>query len=439
MDVRITPHRFTDSIKIPASKSHTIRQLFIASLAEGVTKIYNPLDSYDTLSCISACNEFGASVTTHCEDDDIFWNVCGLNGFKDQFEKCLKEQNKSFNIDVGNSGTTLYLALAIAGLQLNKINFTGDNQIQKRSAAPLLNALAGLGIQVQSKEGCVPIVVKGPWKGGKVSLSCPTSQYLSALLIAAPSAPSGTVTEIDVPLLNEKPYIDMTLSYLKTHGIPFERAPDYSHFIIPGGSAWKVLPQKKSVPGDFSSAAFHAAAAAITGGPVTLRGLDPQDTQGDKFFFEMLSDMGCDVSWNDEEQFLTISRESTLRGKTFDLNASPDLLPAAAVVAAFAEGDTKLVNVANARIKETDRIAVMASELAKLSVECTELPDGIIIHGKGKIRPISENIHINGHSDHRIVMAFSVAALGSPVPIVITTAESAAVTFPGFFDLIKFD
>ena len=433
MDIRITPRRLTGLVKVPASKSHTIRQLFIASLAGGLTKIYNPLDCYDTLSCLSACRELGANITSSCEEDDnIFWNVQGVNSFKNQFD-LYKTSDTSINIDVGNSGTTLYLALAIAGLQSNNINFTGDEQIQKRSAAPLLDALAGLGVQVQSKNGCAPISIKGPWKGGKVSISCPTSQYLSALLIAAPVAPSGLVTEIDVPLLNEKPYVDMTLSYLKAHDIPFEAANDYSHFVIPGGSLWKILPIIKPVPADFSSAAFPAAAAAITGGPVTLPGLDLQDTQGDKFFFEMLSEMGCDVSWNGENKSITVSREGALRGKTFDLNATPDLLPAAAVTAAFAEGDTTLFNVANARIKETDRISVMAGELAKLGVDCTELPDGIVIHGKGKIRPLSGDVLINGHGDHRVVMAFSVAALGSPVPFVITTAESAAVTFPGFF------
>ncbi|MCL2185669.1 MAG: 3-phosphoshikimate 1-carboxyvinyltransferase [Treponema sp.] len=446
MDICISSNRFPETVRIPASKSHTIRQLFIALLADGYTKIYNPLDCYDTNSCISACKELGANISLCCDDNEnIYWNVKGVNGFKDQFDlykQNLNDQlfNKSFNIDVGNSGTTLYLALAVAGLQLYNINFTGDRQIQKRSAAPLLDALANLGVQVQSKEGCVPILIKGAWKGGKVSISCPTSQYLSALLIAAPIAPSGTVTEIDVPLLNEKPYVEMTLSYLKAHDIPFEAAPDFSHFKIPGGSSWKVLPQKKSVPADFSSAAFPAAAAAITGGPVTLHGLDPQDTQGDKFFFEMLSEMGCDITWNGkkgEERSITVSRKGALCGKTFDLNATPDLLPAAAVVAAFAEGDTTLANVANARIKETDRIAVMAGELAKLGVNNTELPDGLIVHGKGKIRPVGGEVLIDGHGDHRIVMAFSVAALGSPVPFKITTAESAAVTYPGFFELFS--
>ena len=473
MRVRINPHRFSGEVKIPASKSHTIRQLLIASLADGVSEIQYPLDSLDARSCVSACEAFGAEITEYRAVDDpcpnpanengeklIGWKVSGNNGFKKKIKprrsrsyteeendcelrlrgtpcsSAVKNSSIVSVIDVGNSGTTLYLALAVAGLQGEPVEFIGDEQIQKRSAAPLLEALAGLGIQSRSNNGCAPITVNGPWKGGKVSLPCPTSQYLSALLIASPLAPVGTVTEIEVPLLNEKPYIEMTLSYLKTHGVPFEAAPDFSRFVIPGGSSWKAF--SRSVPGDFSSAAFPAAAAAISGGPVTLLGLEPEDTQGDKFFFEILSSMGCDVFWHGGEngRSLTVSRDSPLRGGTFDLNATPDLLPAAAAVAAYAEGDTALVNVAHARIKETDRITVMAQELAKLGINCTELPDGLIIHGKGTLSPPDLNPVIDGHGDHRIVMAFAAAALGSKVPVEITGAQSAAVTYPGFLSTL---
>jgi len=429
MNVRITPRRFTGAFKIPASKSHTIRQLLIASLADGESVIKYPLDSLDTRSCLCACKAFGAEIAEQCDGEEISWKIRGNNGFK-------KGADPHTVIDVGNSGTTLYLALAVAGLQQNPIEFTGDEQIQKRSAAPLLDALAGLGVKSTSNNGCAPITINGPWKGGRVSLQCPTSQYLSAILIAAPLAPAGTVTEIEVPLLNEKPYVEMTLSYLKAHGIPYDTSPDFSFFSIPGGSCWKAV--SSSVPGDFSSAAFPAVAAAITGGPVTLLGLDPQDTQGDKFFFEMLNKMGCNVQYNDNGengQSITVSRNGSLRGGIFDLNKTPDLLPAAAVTAAFADGDTALVNVAHARIKETDRIAVMMQELAKLGIRCTELPDGLVIHGKGALSSIYNPV-IDGHGDHRIVMSFAAAALGCPVPIEITTAECAAVTYPGFIEKV---
>jgi 3-phosphoshikimate 1-carboxyvinyltransferase len=264
------------------------------------------------------------------------------------------------------------------------------------------------------------------------------------LLLAAPLAPAGTLTEIDVPLLNEKPYIGMTLAYLDAQGIPYEKREDLSWFRVPGGGSYR--PMNGPVPGDFSSAAFPAAAAAIGGGPRTLLGLNPGDTQGDKAFFEVLEKMGCQVSWDPAVPALTVSRSGPLRSGEFDLNSTPDMLPACAVVAAFAGGDTSLVNVAHARLKETDRIAVMAAELGKLGVKATECPGGLLIHGRGGEAPGSETQgtgaglpgggKVDGHGDHRIVMAFAAAALGAGGPVEISGAESAAVTYPGFLELI---
>jgi 3-phosphoshikimate 1-carboxyvinyltransferase len=404
------------------------------------------------------CRALGAEIT---EKKDR-WIVRGITRLNDKAET-LKRCN------AGNSGTTLFLALAAASLGSVPVEFDGDSQLRRRSAAPLLKALAGLGVNVNSApDGCAPITVCGPWKGGRVSLPCPTSQYLSALLFAAPLAPRGAVTEIEIPLLNEKPYVEMTLSYLDSQGIPYEAAEDFSFFRIPGGSAWK--PFIGPVPGDFSSAAFPAAAAAITGGPVTLIGLDPDDTQGDKAIFGFLEKMGCRITWeqipterislgqynfdaleaigcqsvelNLAEWKLTVSRRGSLKGGEFDLNATPDLLPPLAAAASFAMGDTSLVNIAHARLKETDRIAALAEELGKLGVKTTERPDGLVIHGRGGIPADTSRknlgnrtIKTDGHGDHRIVMALACAALGSSLPIEITGAESAAISYPGFLEL----
>jgi 3-phosphoshikimate 1-carboxyvinyltransferase len=254
------------------------------------------------------------------------------------------------------------------------------------------------------------------------------------------------VTEVLVPLLNEKPYIELTLSYLRAQNIPCEAAGDFSRFVIPGGAAWKPL--SGPVPGDFSSAAFPGCAAAVSGGEAVLRGLDPGDSQGDKFFFDMLAQMGAAVRWEKRifedapegggpEWALSVSPGEPLRGGVFDLNATPDMLPAAAVLGAYAAGDTALVNAAHARIKETDRIAVMAGELAKLGVRCTERPDGLVIHGRpGGGKPPLAGGAMEGRGDHRIVMALAAAALGASGPVEIQDAESAAVTYPGFLELL---
>jgi 3-phosphoshikimate 1-carboxyvinyltransferase len=453
----VTPRRFEESVRVPASKSHTIRRLIIASLSGGVSEIEGPLDSLDARSCVSVCRGLGAEIDEHREDDPFCpnppgggggkltrWTVRGFPGASGADEDG-KGRAGAQALDAGNSGTTLYLALAAAALGRRPVTFTGDEQLGRRGAAPLLDALSGLGIRVESRNGCVPITVQGPWKGGHVSLPCPTSQYLSALLLSSPLAPAGTVTEISVPLLNERPYIEMTLSYLEAQSIPHEKTDDFSYFRIPGGSSYGPVPGP--VPADFSSAAFSAAAAAVSGGRALLIGLDPADTQGDKIFFDMLARMGCGVTW--EHAGLAVSCPGKLRGGVFDLNAAPDTLPALAAVAAFAEGDTVLANVAHARIKETDRIAVMAAELGKLGIACDERPDGLVIHGNPRLRSGAEErtgteerprpsgrspVSLDGRGDHRVVMALAAAALAAG-PAEIEGAQAADVTYPGFWDL----
>jgi 3-phosphoshikimate 1-carboxyvinyltransferase len=416
----------------------------MAALGEGVSEIAYPLDSLDTRSCAAVCRALGAEIAEERSAGSLCanppdgqgarlsrWTVRGTGaggggGFPARPAAC----------DVGNSGTTLFLALAAAALGKAPVTFTGDEQIARRGAGPLLDALAGLGVKVCSRHGCTPITVEGPWRGGRVNLPCPTSQYLSALLLAAPLAPAGTLTEIDVPLLNEKPYIALTLSYLNAQGVPYEGKEDLSFFRIPGGGRYRPL--NGPVPGDFSSAAFPAAAAAITGGPARLLGLDPEDPQGDKVFFDILARMGCNVTWTkeppDNAWLLTVSRTGPLRGGEFDLNAAPDVLPALAATACFARGKTALVNAAHARIKETDRIAVMARELGRLGALCEERPDGLVIQGTGG--PLQGGV-VDGRGDHRVVMALAAAALGAAGPVEITGAESAAVTYPGFLELMS--
>jgi 3-phosphoshikimate 1-carboxyvinyltransferase len=416
-------------------------------MAGGVSEIECPLDSLDARSCVSVCRGLGAEIGEYRAADPLCPNPPDGGGRKLMqwtvrgFRPGAGDRAGVRTLDAGNSGTTLYLALAAAALGTEPVEFTGDEQLGRRSAAPLLDALSGLGIRIESRNGCVPITVQGPWKGGRVSLPCPTSQYLSALLIASPLAPAGVVTEIGVQFLNEKPYIEMTLSYLDAQKIPYEKTGDFSYFRIPGGSSYRPVPGP--VPADFSSAAFPAAAAVISGGRAALTRLDPEDTQGDKIFFDMLAAMGCEVTW--ERSAVTVSCPGKLRGGVFDLNAAPDTLPALAAVAAFAEGDTVLANVAHARIKETDRIAVMAAELGKLGIACDERPDGLVIHGNPRLRGGTENrtgvkggprstVSLDGRGDHRVVMALASAALAAG-PAEIESAETADVTYPGFWGL----
>ncbi|MDR0411740.1 MAG: 3-phosphoshikimate 1-carboxyvinyltransferase [Treponema sp.] len=412
MNTVIVPHRFNGVVKVPSSKSHTIRRLLMASFTPDISIIEEPLDSLDVRSCITVCRQLGADIREE-PSRLVTRGVASIT--TDQI------------LDVGNSGTTLFLAAAMASLSDTPITLTGDAQIQRRSAENLLNALSMLGVEVHSNNGCAPITVSGPWRGGRCCVECPTSQYLSGLLLASSLAPHGTVTEIDVPILNEKPYIEMTLSYLDRQDVEYERASDFSHFRVKGGAVYK--PMNGPTPADFSSAAFPAVAAVVSKGKVELKGLDPNDSQGDKAFFDILKTMGCNVSWRDSSLF--VSRTGALHGGIFDLNAIPDALPAVSVIAAFARGETVLINIAHARIKETDRIAAMAQELGKLGVHCTERPDSLVIHG-GIVR----GGKVDGHGDHRIVMALAAAGLGAKSAVEVVGVEAADITYPGFLDIL---
>ncbi|MCD6397104.1 MAG: 3-phosphoshikimate 1-carboxyvinyltransferase [Spirochaetaceae bacterium] len=403
-------------ITVPASKSHTIRALLIAAMAKGESTIINPLDSADTQSCLNAIKVLGAKIELE-NDRWIIWGTGGdIHPIAD-------------TIDVGNSGTTLYLTAGLAALSSHKITFTGDDQIQSRPVENLLNSLKDLGaeISIEGKNGCPPFSIKGPLTGGKTSIECPTSQYLSSLLLCTPLINGNT--EIEVPLLREQPYVEMTLKWLNEQFIMYDTA-DFKEFFIPGGQQFEAF--DKQVPGDFSSATFFMCAAAITGSTLTLKGLDMIDSQGDKAVVYMLKEMGCNIEIG--RDFVKIAG-APLKGCEFDLNDTPDALPALAVTACFAEGETKLFNVPQARLKETDRISVMKKELKKMGANIKELDDGLVIQGSRA--NMLKGTEVSGHKDHRVIMALAIAALAATGETTIDDISAVSITFPNFFKLLS--
>lgn len=413
MKFKVSKSNLNGTVPIPGSKSHTIRALAFALLAKGESIIERPLYSSDTASCLSMIESMGAGI----KKEENFWRVSGVGGNLPVPENV---------IDVGNSGTSLYIGIGLAALIKGSTVFTGDFQIRNRSAENLLIAINHLGGKAFSTRGNgrAPIVVSGSMTGGGTELNALTSQYLTALLISLPCAKRDSI--IGVSKLNEQPYVDMTLAWMKKLGVHCENR-DYRQFLIKGSQQYHSF--REIIPADFSSATFFLVASAITGSELVIEGLDFDDVQGDWQVVEILKQMGAHVEIG--KTFLTIKGQA-LKGGTFDLNAIPDALPALAVAACFAEGETRFVNVPQARLKETDRISVMCSELSKLGARIRELPDGLVINGG----PLSGG-KVSGHSDHRVVMALSVAGLGCEGTLEIDTAESSAVTFPGFFDLMR--
>jgi len=416
MQLRSRKSRLKGSVLIPASKSHTIRAVAIASLADGESLIHNPLASSDAEASVRCYTALGARIDTSSPDA---WKVSGLGG---------RVKPPAETIDVGNSGTTLRIAMGSAALADagQSTTFTGDEQIQSRPVGPLLNALTDLGAACESLKGNgnAPVRITGQLQGGRTSIEAKTSQYLSSLLMCTPLATGDT--EIDVTLLNEAGYVQMTLDWLDKQGIVYEHE-NLRHFRVQGRQSYKGF--KLPVPADFSSATFFLCGAALFGDEVTLEGLDFGDSQPDKAVVEYLRAMGADISVGDNA--ITV-KASSLHGVEIDMNATPDALPAMAVTAALAEGETRLVNVPQARNKETDRIACMAQELKKMGGRVEELPDGLIVHG-GTLKAAQ----VNGHSDHRIVMALALAGMALDEPCVIDTAEAMNVTFPSFVDLMR--
>jgi 3-phosphoshikimate 1-carboxyvinyltransferase len=408
--------RLKGTVAIPGSKSHTIRAVAIASLAKGESSIERPLASGDTLSAVSCYRSLGAKIDASNND---CWKVAGIAG---------QVVTPKEIIDVGNSGTTLRIAMGSAALAPvgQTTQFTGDEQIQSRPIGPLIDSLNELGAKCVclKDNGKAPATVTGRLRGGKTSIAAFSSQYLTSLLLCAPLAEKDT--EINVTLLNEPGYVQMTLDWLDKQSIKYDNDGLFN-FKIRGGQQYKSF--DSPVPADFSSATFFLCAAALVGDGVTLKGLDFSDSQPDKAVVDYLKAMGADITIGNNS--ITV-RQSQLKGVEIDMNATPDALPAMAVVGAFAEGQTRLVNVPQARAKETDRIKCMAEELKKLSVDTEELPDGLIIkHSKPKPAVL------DGRGDHRIVMALSIAAMAMQGQCTIGTAEAMSVTFPQYAKLMQ--
>ncbi len=411
--LKVSNSEVCGKISIPGSKSHTIRALFFSALAKGKSKIQNPLMSSDSISAVNLCTAFGADYSFI--DDCYTVNGVGSN-----------PRVPENIIDVGNSGTSLRLGVMTAALVEGYTVFTGDYQIRQRQIGPLVDAIKNLGGEAFTTRGnsSAPVVIKGRAAGGFTKLDSITSQYLSSILVNAPLLEKDT--HIEVTRLNEIPYVEITLWWLDKLGIKYKHN-GMKEFFIPGQQ--RYLPFEATIPGDFSSATFFMVHCAISGQEMELTNLDMSDPQGDKRVLTLLEDMGAKVSYGKNS---VIIKGQKLQGRHIDMNSIPDALPAMAVAACFAEGETRLLNVPQARMKETDRISVMCKELTKMGANIKELPDGLIIK-ESKLK----GCKVNGHDDHRIVMSLAIAGLNCSGDTIIDTAEAMNVTFPSFVECIQ--
>lgn len=413
MRVSIDKSSINGEVFAPPSKSYTHRAITLGSLSRE-TLIRRPLLSADTLATVRACEMLGATIEK--KDEDL--RIRGFEG---------KPQVPDDVIDVANSGTTLRLMTAVSALTNGITVLTGDASLRTRPNGPLLEVLNKLGVRACSTRGNerAPLIVEGGLEGAIVQIDGSiSSQFISALLIACPLAKTSTTLSI-VGELKSKPYVDVTLEMLHLAGAEIHMDNNNRiKFIIPGKQKYAL--KEYTVPGDFSSASYLLAAAAVTDSEVTVKNLF-RSKQGDMVIIQTLAKMGADIRWDMETGVVTIKGGKPLKAITFDAGATPDLVPTVAVLAAVAEGTTRIENAEHVRYKETDRLHALAMELPKLGVEVKEEKDSLTITG-GKLH----GADLHGWHDHRIVMALSIAGMVAG-NTTIDTAESISVSYPTFF------
>lgn len=412
MDCIVTPSIIQGNLKIPPSKSQTLRAILFASLAKGTSHIHNLLNSSDALSMIHACRQLGAKIE-ETEDGIIVEGVGGTL-------KPLQGQ-----IDAGNSGIVLRFIAAIAALSETTIEITGDHSIRhQRPMKTMLEALSLLGAHAESllNNGFAPLSIHGPITTSHTIVEGKDSQPVSALLILGAFSPLPF--EIEVLHAGEIPWIELTLKWLDFLKVPYERK-GYDLYKIGGGPQIKGF--NYTVPGDMSSAAFSVTAAVIQGLPLMVEGLDFDDAQGDKRYFDLLESMGAKLKRSQETRTLQVLPGSKLRGITVDLNDCIDAICIMAVAACYAEGETIITNAAIARTKECNRIAALVLELRKMGATIQETDDGLRIIGVSL-----KGAEVWSHADHRMAMALAVAAMGAKGETKIKEIDCIQKTYPSF-------
>ena len=401
------------SIRPPGSKSITNRALVCAALAEGTSHLVNPLESEDTQVMTECLQSLGIDIEQDTASGTLAVTGCGGT--------IPASESKLF---VGNSGTTARFLTAMVSLGHGKYRLDGVARMHQRPIADLTDALSKLGVEIQceSPGGCPPVIIDASGlRGGKTSLRGNlSSQYLSGLLMAAPYADTDVEIAIEGPLVS-RPYVDMTIEVMKQFGVSVT-ASDKSTFQI--AAAQQYTAQSYAIEPDASAASYFWAAAAITGGDVTVLGLSQQSLQGDVDFCRCLEQMGCSVTYHADRIQV---QGAPLKGIDVDMGDISDTAQTLATVALFAEGPTRIRGIAHNRVKETDRIGNLATQLRRLGATVAEFEDGLGIE-PGPLRPAV----IQTYDDHRMAMALSLSGLKQP-GVQIENPGCTAKTYPDFF------
>ena len=410
MKCKIEKSRISGQLVCPSNKSYSHRAIFLASLAGNNSKVENVLNSADITATIEACKKFGAEIEIQ-NSSIIIKNPINLG-------------TNVPEINTENSGTTIRIASGIASLFSNEIILSGDESLKKRPMQPLLDALESIGAHCQSIDGKPPIKIRGKILGGDVTIPGNlSSQFVSSLFICAPLTEKGINLNIEGNLVS-KPYLDATIATMRKFGVTVQTLIPYKRY--------NITPQiykdaSFTVPIDFSSLALLLSAAVLNGEEIIIKGDLGTLPQGDEVFLDILEQLGVTVIINEDE--IKIKSPEKLNGGKFDLSNSPDLLPPLAILALNTSNPIEITNVKHARLKETDRIAIVSREIIKLGIKVQEKEDGLILES-------TENLNgaeLNSENDHRLFMAFCIAGMYVG-DCTVSDPESVNVSYPNFIE-----
>lgn len=416
--VGIAPQgRVAGRLKVPGSKSLTNRALVIAALADGVSRLENALMAEDSEVMIRALRQLGVEVAVAAD-------ALVVSGAGGPFPA------KRADLDLRLSGTSIRFLTAALAVGEGHFLLDGTSRMRERPIQDLLEALNALGAEAVSAhgDGCPPVVLTAEGLAGGVTRVAgdKSSQFLSALLMAAPYARDRVVIEVVGELLS-RPFVDMTIDLMEDFGVTVERQGYASFTVEPG----RYRGGRVAIEGDAMAAGYFWAAAAITGGTVRVDNLGRDTRQGDARLAAVLCDMGCVATWKDGWCELSGPAPGELKGGVFDLNDMPDQAQTLAVVGLFANQPVRIENVANLRIKETDRLTAMATELRRLGAEVEERSDGLTVHPLAA--PPASDVVLETYGDHRMAMALAVA--GARLPrLRVKDPGCVAKTYPAFFE-----
>ncbi|ECY2634135.1 3-phosphoshikimate 1-carboxyvinyltransferase [Salmonella enterica] len=408
--------RVDGGINLPGSKSVSNRALLLAALACGKTVLTNLLDSDDVRHMLNALSALGINYTLSA--DRTRCDITGNGG--------PLRASGALELFLGNAGTAMRPLAAALCLGQNEIVLTGEPRMKERPIGHLVDSLrqGGANIDYLEQENYPPLRLRGGFTGGDIEVDgSVSSQFLTALLMTAPLAPEDTIIRVKGELVS-KPYIDITLNLMKTFGVEIANH-HYQQFVVKGGQQYHS-PGRYLVEGDASSASYFLAAGAIKGGTVKVTGIGRKSMQGDIRFADVLEKMGATITWGDD--FIACTR-GELHAIDMDMNHIPDAAMTIATTALFAKGTTTLRNIYNWRVKETDRLFAMATELRKVGAEVEEGHDYIRITPPAKL----QHADIGTYNDHRMAMCFSLVAL-SDTPVTILDPKCTAKTFPDYFE-----